>query len=108
MDIICSSIQLTATEMQLVSRAGREQILKNYIDDNIKFFREYDYVIIDTNPSMGIINQNAFYVADNILLVTDVSYNGIQGAELFMYLWEKARNDLRKADNISAFFINML
>lgn len=106
LDVIASSIQLTIAEMQLVSRAGREQILKNYIDDNIKFFKEYDYVIIDTNPSMGIINQNAFYVADNILLVTDVSYNGIQGAELFMYLWEEARKDLRKTDNISALIIN--
>ena len=106
LDIIGSSIKLTATELQLVSRAGREQILKYYIDDNIDIFNKYDYIIIDTNPSMGIVNQNAFYVADDIILVSDVSYNGIQGAELFMYLWEEARNDLRKKDNISALIIN--
>lgn len=106
LDIIGSSIKLTATELQLVSRAGREQILKHYIDDNIEIFKEYDYILIDTNPSMGIVNQNAFYVADHILLVSDISYNGIQGAELFMYLWEEARNDLRKKDNISALIIN--
>ena len=106
LDIIGSSIKLTATELQLVSRAGRELILQHYIEYNIEVFKEYDYIIIDTNPSMGIVNQNAFFVADNILLITDVSYNGIQGAELFMYLWEEARNDLKKANNISALIIN--
>ena len=106
LDIIGSSIKLTATELQLVSRAGRELILQHYIEDNIEVFKEYDYIIIDTNPSMGIVNQNAFYVADNIIIVSDVSFNGIQGAELFMYLWDEARKDLRKNDNISALVIN--
>ncbi len=106
LDIIGSSIKLTATELQLVSRSGRELILQHYIEDNIKVFREYNYIIIDTNPSMGIVNQNAFFVADNIIIVSDVSFNGIQGAELFMYLWDEARKDLRKDDNISALVIN--
>ena len=105
-DIIPSSIELTATELQIVSRAGRENILRNFLLDNQKALREYAYVIIDTNPSMGIVNQNAFLAADSIILVSDVSLNGIQGAELFMTLWENARKHLRKDNNIKALIIN--
>jgi len=105
-DIIPSSIELTATELQIVSKAGRENILKNFFLDNQKTLSEYDYILIDTNPSMGIVNQNAFLVADSIILVSDVSLNGIQGAELFITLWGDARRHLRKDDNVKALVLN--
>ena len=97
LDIIPSHLRLTGTEMQLVSRAGREQILGHYIEDNIDVFGQYDYIICDTNPSMGIVNQNAFLAAESIILVSDVSRKAVQGAQLFMYLWEESRSNLRKA-----------
>ena len=106
LDIIPSSIQLTTSEFNIMGMAGREQILNNFIIDNQSCFNEYDYIFIDTNPSMSIINQNAFLVADSIILISDVSLNGIQGAELFIALWENARKNLRKADNIKALIIN--
>jgi len=107
-DIIPSSIKLTATELQIVSKAGRENILNNFIIDNKKILKEYDYILIDTNPSMGIINQNAFLVADNVILISDVSLNGIQGAELFIELWASARKNLRKENNVKALILNNL
>jgi chromosome partitioning protein len=108
LDIVPSSIKLTATELQIVSRAGRENILKNFILDNKKLLSEYDYILIDTNPSMGIINQNAFLAADSIILVSDVSLNGIQGVELFIELWDNSRHNLRKENNVKALIINNL
>lgn len=105
-DIVPSSIMLTATELNIVSRVGRENILKNFISDNEITFGRYDYILIDTNPSMGIINQNAFLAADSIILVSDVSLNGIQGTELFIELWANARKHLRKNDNVKALIIN--
>ena len=60
LDIIPSSIQLTATEINIVSQAGREQILNNFLLDNNDYLSQYDYIMIDTNPSMSIINQNSF------------------------------------------------
>jgi len=107
-DIIPSSIKLTATELQTVSKAGRENILKNYIIDNQKIFEKYDYILIDTNPSMGIINQNAFLAADSIILISDISLNGIQGTELFIELWANARKHLRKENNVNALILNNL
>ena len=97
---------LTATELHISSRSARERILQNYIEDHIDFFNQYDYVMIDTNPSMGIVNQNAFLAADSVVLVTDVDDNSRIGLQLFMYLWEEIRHDLRKENNIKALIIN--
>lgn len=106
LDVIPSSLGLTDTEMQLVSRTGREQILGHYIEDHMDVFGEYDYIFADTNPSMGVINQNVFLAADSIILVSDISRKAVQGAQLFTYLWEKNRSNLRKEDNVKALIIN--
>lgn len=106
LDIIPSSIYLVATEVKISSKAARERILLNYIEDNKKFFKKYDYIIIDTNPSMNIINQNAFLAADSVVLVTDVDDNSRLGVHAFMYLWGEIRNDLRKKNNVKALIIN--
>ena len=106
LDIIPSSIYLVATEVKISSKAARERILLNYIEDNKKFFKQYDYILIDTNPSMNIINQNAFLAADSIVLVTDVDDNSRLGVHAFMYLWGEIRRDLRKKDNVKALIIN--
>lgn len=106
LDVIPSHMLMTAVEFFMVNRSAREWVLENYIGDNRAFFEQYDYILIDTNPSMGIVNQNAFTVADSIVLVTDISEDGIVGAELFSYLWEGIRKALRKPDNVKALVIN--
>lgn len=106
LDVLPSNIWLTETEMMMVNRSGRERILDNYMADNRKFFERYDYIICDTNPSMSVINQNAFFIADSIVLITDISKNGLTGIELFDYLWSKAAKDLRKENNIKAVLLN--
>ena len=46
-DIVPSSIKMTATEIQISARAGRENILKNFFLDNKEALSEYDYVLLD-------------------------------------------------------------
>ena len=106
LDIIPGNIKLVATELHISNRAARERILRNYLEDNTGVFGEYDYILIDTNPSMGIVNQNAFLAADSIILVTDVDDNSRVGLHLFMYLWEEIRKDLRIPDNVDALIVN--
>lgn len=106
LDVIPSSIMLFDTEMNMVNATGRENFLKYYIDDNREYLEKaYDYIIIDTNPSMSIININAFYIADSIVLTSDVSTNSISGAELFCSLWRSKRKPLRKENNINALIL---
>ena len=105
LDIIPASIYLFESEEKMVLRADRERILERYFEDHRSFFRKYDYVLIDTNPSMSTTNVNCFNVADDIILSSDVSINSITGAELFCSLWDKKRRQLRKEDNIGALVI---
>lgn len=106
LDMIAGSIFLHKAELKMATVAGREQILKNYFSDHSKFFSQYDYILIDTNPSMSIVNQNAFLASDAVLLVSDVSMNALEGAQLFIALWEEARRRLRVGDNIKGFIVN--
>ena len=106
LDIIASHIRLTATELRLVSTAAREQILKRWIQRNMDVLQQYDYILLDTNPSMGLINQNAFLCADSIVLVSDVSNKAKVGAELFMYLWGEICEAMQREDNVKALVIN--
>jgi len=105
-DIIPSSIHLTATELNIVNAAARENILQNFILDNQDVLQRYDYILVDTNPNLGMINQNVFNAADKIILVSDVSFNSITGAEFFIALWKSVRNQLRKPDNVAALLLN--
>lgn len=104
--IMPGSIDLTLTEATLPSKAGRELILRYYIEDNIEFFHQFDYILLDTNPSMCNVNQNGFVASDSIVLVSDVSLHSIRGAELFQYLWEDIRKSLRLPDTIKALVLN--
>ena len=107
LDMIPGSIFLHRAELKLSMISGREMVLQGFIDDNRAFFESnYDYILIDTNPSMSIVNQNAFLVSDSIVLVSDVSMNAIEGSQLFMALWEASRRRLKKENNVKAFVIN--
>jgi chromosome partitioning protein len=106
LDLIAGSIFLHRAELKLSTISGREQVLRNYMDDHKSFFEVYDYILIDTNPSMSIVNQNAFLVSDSILLVSDVSMNSLEGAQLFIALWEESRRRLRIENNIRGFIVN--
>lgn len=106
LDMIAGSIFLHKAELKIASVSGRERILSNYLEDHQSFFKQYDYILIDTNPSMSIVNQNAFLASDAILLVSDVSMNAIEGAQLFIALWEEARKRLRRGDNVKGFIVN--
>jgi len=105
-DIIPSSIFLIETELQIISLAGREYILSNFILDNKNELELYDYIIIDTCPGLGTLNQNAFVASDSIILVSDISNNGIQGAEVFIALWGDMIQRLRKENNVSSLILN--
>lgn len=106
LDVIPSSFYMFRSDLTLINVPAREKVLHRYIGHNIDAFNEYDYILIDTNPSLSLININAFYVADEIILSSDISINGINGAEIFCELWDESREALEKEDNVAALVIN--
>ena len=99
LDLIPSSILLFKTEKMLSTRSNKEHILDYFLQNNESYLNQYDYIMIDTNPSISAININGFYVADSIILSSDISSNSISGAELFCALWEDTREEMAKKEN---------
>jgi chromosome partitioning protein len=106
LDLIPSSIVLTGTEMWLVNKTAREFILRDYFEKHASFFEKYDYIICDTAPNLNLLNQNIFCISDSILLVSDVSIDGINGCKLFIKMWKDATRRLRLDYNVKGIIIN--
>lgn len=108
LDIIPTTIGLTVTEVQISGLAGRESILRNWIYDNEEYLSKYDYIFFDSNPTMSIININAFICCDSIILVSDIDSDAIGAISTFLSLYYPIRNriDRRLEDNIKGLVIN--
>jgi chromosome partitioning protein len=76
LDIIPSHIDLVAAEVELVNKPKREFMLKEAIKD-IK--DDYDYVIIDCAPSLGLITLNALAAADSVIIPIQCEYFALEG-----------------------------
>ena len=77
-DIICSNIGLAGTEVQLVNAMSREYVLKQILY-GIK--DQYDAIIIDCMPSLGMITINALAASDEVLIPVEAYYLPIKGLQ---------------------------
>lgn len=64
-DILPANIELSNIEVSLVNSMNREKVLENSISDIVK---NYDYVLIDCMPSLGMLTVNALSVADEVII----------------------------------------
>ena len=77
-DFIPANIELAGLETSLVNVMSREQILKQYLD-TVK--KEYDYILIDCMPSLGMITINALVAADEVLIPVEAAYLPVKGLQ---------------------------
>ena len=108
LDVIPTTISMTAIELQLTGVAGRELVLKNWVEDNRKYLEQYDYIFFDANPTMSIVNINAYIICDSIVLISDIDADGIEAVGTFLELYYpiQSRIDRRAEDNIKGLIIN--
>ncbi|MDD3480612.1 MAG: ParA family protein [Patescibacteria group bacterium] len=71
-----SSINLAAAEVELVSQLAREHKLKKAIDE---VTGDYDYIIIDNPPSLGLLTVNGLVAADKVLIPVQAEYYALEG-----------------------------
>lgn len=76
LDIVPSHIDLVAAEIELVDKTKREYMLKNALEP-IK--EQYDYIIIDCAPSLGLITVNALTAADSVIIPIQCEYFALEG-----------------------------
>lgn len=91
---ICpSNINLAGAEVELVSMMSREYRLKERIEE-VK--ENYDYIIIDCPPSLGLITLNAFTASDSVLIPVQCEYYALEGLEQLMNTVNLVKKHLNK------------
>jgi len=75
-DIIPAHIDLVAVEIELIDKEKRESMLKLALD---KIKDDYDYIIIDCAPSLGLITLNALTAADSVIIPIQCEYYALEG-----------------------------
>ena len=73
--IIPSKVDLTGAEIELVARESREKVLKN----SLKKVDDYEFVVIDCPPSLGLLTLNALAVSNSVLIPMQCEYYALQG-----------------------------
>jgi len=101
---IPGSLMLSAIEISLVNVMSREYILKNLIDD-VK--DDYDYIIIDCSPSLGMLTINSLTAADSVLIPITPQYLSLKGLELLLQNIFKIKKKLNRDLNIEGILFTM-
>lgn len=81
LDIIPSEIDLSGAEVELVTMMAREQVLKRVLEP---LREQYEYIIIDCPPSLGLLTLNALTAADTLLVPIQCEYYALEGLSQLM------------------------
>lgn len=102
LDIIPSVLDLSGAEVEMSSEAGREYILKEIIEPLLP---GYDYILIDSPPSLGLLTINALTASDEVLIPLQAQYLAIQGLTKLLEIIDKIQRRLNKELRVGGVFI---
>ncbi|MFC4604665.1 ParA family protein [Rhodococcus kronopolitis] len=104
MDLLPSNIDLSAAEIQLVNEVGREQTLGRVLHPVLD---RYDYVLIDCQPSLGLLTVNALACAEGVIIPMECEYFSLRGLALLGDTIEKVRDRLNPRLEMSGIVVTM-
>ena len=104
MDVLPGSIELSSLETELISKDDKEQALKRVID-SIK--EDYDYVIIDCPPAVGIITVNALVASDACIIPVQCEYFSLEGLSQVLSAVEIVRSHMNPSLKIEGILFTM-
>jgi chromosome partitioning protein len=102
LDLIPSNIDLSAAEIQLVNEVGREQTLGRALGPVLD---RYDYVLIDCQPSLGLLTVNALACSDGVIIPTECEFFSLRGLALLTDTVDKVRERLNPKLSISGILV---
>ncbi|HYQ35613.1 MAG TPA: ParA family protein [Mycobacterium sp.] len=102
MDLVPSNIDLSAAEIQLVNEVGREQTLARALHPVLD---RYDYVLIDCQPSLGLLTVNGLACCDGVVIPTECEFFSLRGLALLTDTVEKVRDRLNPKLEISGILL---
>ena len=104
-DLIPANISLSGIEVSLVNAMSRETILKQLMEP---LKRQYDFILLDCMPSLGMLTVNALAAADNVLIPVQAQYLSAKGLEQLLQTVNKVRRQINPKLRIEGILLTMV
>lgn len=104
MDLISSNIKLADMELILVNATSRESILSDLVEE---FISDYDYILIDCPPSLGLLPINAFVACDSVLIPVQAEFHSAEGVGNLLRTIKKVTRKLNSNIKIEGILLTM-
>lgn len=104
LEVVCSRIDLVGAEVELASRKDREKILRNLL---MPLKDNYDYILIDCSPSLGIITVNSLTAADSVIIPVQAEYFALEGISQLLNTIRIIKSRLSPNLEIEGFLLTM-
>jgi chromosome partitioning protein len=104
MDLLPSNIDLSGAEVQLVHEVGREYVLGGVLEPLVP---DYDVILIDCQPSLGLLTINALACADGVVIPLECEYFAMRGVALLMETIDKVSRRLNTKLTIDGLLATM-
>ena len=104
-DLLPANISLAGTEVSLVNAMSRETALKQYLETVRK---DYDFILLDCMPSLGMLTINALAAADQVLIPVQANYLSAKGLEQLLNTINKVRRQINPKLRIEGILLTMV
>ena len=104
-DLLPSNIELSGMETRLFNIMSREYVLKSYVDMARK---NYDYILIDCMPSLGMMTINALASADSVIIPSQPSFLSTKGLNLLLHSISKVKRSINPNLKIDGILFTMV
>ena len=104
LDLIPSHIDLVGAEIEMLNLPDREQLLKRVLQ---QVRSDYDYILIDCSPSLGLITVNALTAADSVIIPVQCEFFALEGIAKLLNTIKIIKSQLNPALSIMGFVLTM-
>ena len=104
-DLMPANIELSGLEVSLVNTISRETVLKQYVRP---LRSEYDFIIMDCSPSLGMLTVNAMAASDSLIVPVQASYLSAKGLELLLQTVNQVRRQINPKLRIEGILMTMV
>lgn len=102
LDLCPANLDLSVAEVELSGVTGREYVLKDLIE-TVK--KDYDYILVDCPPSLGLLTINALTASTEVYIPLDAQYFSMKGLDKLMYIINQIKKRLNKDVQVAGVFL---